>query len=198
MISYYELLGMVKVGKEPKKINVKLCCYNMNYIAQYDGGKFDYYRIEFPDSVDENYKFYLSECYLEHGMLEPTITILKERTLEKGMFVRDTSGEIHTCTAIYKEKNNSSLNRFENDYGNIIMFDDIVGEPSYGVADLIKIGDIVECYVYGLEDDGITSIKRLETQREVEEFKDSLLRGNKRLFGFISKEQISYSYKVGE
>jgi hypothetical protein len=197
MISYYELLGLVKEGKAPKKIKAVLCSYSANYVAQYDGDEFSFYQIEDKDSEDCNYKFYLSECFLEDTMFKPCIKVLQEMELKEDMFVRDNCGEIHYCIGVFIDENNPKLNRFENEYGNITMMSDIVGEPSYRVMDLIRVGDLVETYVNGLEKDGVTSIKRIETLNELQQMKIQLECG-KELYGIITKEKIHYSYRVGE
>lgn len=197
MISYYELLGMLKEKNIPSKIKVTLCSYSANYIAEYDGEEFAFYKIENKDDEDCNYKYYLSECFLEHTMFDPSIKIIQEKELQQDMFVRDVCGEIHYCIGVFIDENNPKLNRFENEYGNIVMMSDIVGEPSYRVMDLIRVGDLVETYVTGLEEDNITAIKRIETLNELQQLKISLECG-KRLYGIITKEKMEYSYKVGK
>lgn len=78
MISYYELLGMVKEGNAPKKISVSLTYGTMKtYEATYDGGEFSYYWLT-SNISNENYKNYLTECFLESMMFDECITILDE------------------------------------------------------------------------------------------------------------------------
>ena len=77
-ISYYELLGMIKEGNIPQKIEVKLPCvnYTRTYYASYDGSEFNnYFLLEVEDS-DENYDVYLANCFLECDMFKKCITIL--------------------------------------------------------------------------------------------------------------------------
>lgn len=82
MISYYELLGMIKEGNIPKRLYVKIANYGMYYIADYDGEEFSFYKRQNKDGVDENYHFYLSECFLESSMFEKCIQALDEEEFE--------------------------------------------------------------------------------------------------------------------
>lgn len=77
MISYYELLGMIKDGNIPKRIYVKLPSlnYGVHYIAKYDYGDFSHY---YAEEDDINYKSYLSECFLENDMFGRFIQVLDE------------------------------------------------------------------------------------------------------------------------
>lgn len=45
--------------------------------------------------------------------------------LKEGMFVRTKDGEIHKCLDIRIDENNKNLNRFMDEYGNMVMFDEI-------------------------------------------------------------------------
>ena len=80
MVSYYELLGMIKDGNIPKRIYVKLpqLSYGVHYIAEYDYGDFSFYYIEEPKEGDVNYKDYLGECFLESDMFGRFIRVLDE------------------------------------------------------------------------------------------------------------------------
>ena len=81
MISYYELLGMIKDGNIPKRIYVKLPSlnYGVHYIAEYDYGDFSHY---YAEEDDINYKSYLSECFLENDMFGRFIQVLDEGEFE--------------------------------------------------------------------------------------------------------------------
>ena len=81
-ISYYELLGMIKDGNIPKKLYVKIANYGMYYTADYDGEEFSYYELQDKDVIDENYHFYLSECFLESSMFDKCIHILDKEEFE--------------------------------------------------------------------------------------------------------------------
>ena len=82
-ISYYDLLGMVKEGNAPERIEVSLTSGTTEiYKAEYDAGEFNYYLLQ-RDLQNENYRFYLSECFLESSMFDKCITILdKEERIE--------------------------------------------------------------------------------------------------------------------
>lgn len=77
-ISYYELLGMIKEGNAPKRIKVKACSYPCEYVANYDGAEFNYYYIADEELEDENYEYYLSECFIESMMFDKCIEIIEE------------------------------------------------------------------------------------------------------------------------
>lgn len=77
MISYYDLLGLIKNGNAPEYIRAKICSYSCDYTAVYDGEDFNYYTIADEHKEDENYRSYLHECYLESCMFDKTIEILK-------------------------------------------------------------------------------------------------------------------------
>lgn len=82
MISYYELLGMIKEGNIPKRIYVKIASYGMYYDANYEGEYFNYYELQDKDVIDENYHVYLSECFLESSMFEKCIQVLDGEEFE--------------------------------------------------------------------------------------------------------------------
>ena len=118
--------------------------------------------------------------------------------LEKNMYVRTKVGEIHKCLLIYIDDNNQTLNRFMNEWGNMIMFDEIKGEPSHNIIDLIEVGDYVngekvvaihEHYVC----DEIDLGKALETACN---YTATL---NEDIKSIVTKEQFEQmQYKVGE
>ena len=85
MISYYELLTMVKEGKEPKRIKVYLTSTTSAiYCAEYDLDKtFNYYGLENNHENDGNYKYYLGECFLESSMFDKNIEILDKKEIKK-------------------------------------------------------------------------------------------------------------------
>ena len=75
LISYYDLLGMIKEGNIPKTIKVQLCnvTYSKIYKAVYDCKKFtNYYLI---GDEDDNYKNYLIECFWEESTFDKCIEI---------------------------------------------------------------------------------------------------------------------------
>lgn len=85
MISYYELLGMIKEGNIPKKIKVHLTpVSSRDYISEYDiDESFTYYRLENEKEENDDYRFCLADCYLETTALDETIEILDEKKIGK-------------------------------------------------------------------------------------------------------------------
>lgn len=84
MISYYDLLTMIKEGKEPKEIVLQLNCGTRTYIPEYDGGEFLLYKLRIIDSEDEDFHYYLSDTLLESQMLDKCIEIIEEpKKIEK-------------------------------------------------------------------------------------------------------------------
>ena len=81
MLSYYELLGMIKEGNIPERLYVKLAQvnYGVNYVAIYDGDEFSRYELENSDDEDCNYRDYLGECFLESDMFNKCIEILDDK-----------------------------------------------------------------------------------------------------------------------
>lgn len=78
MISYYELLGMIKEDKAPNKIKVHLTSTPKIYKKDDDIEKYCYYVIDDDEETNENYKYYLTESYLESMMFDKNIEILEE------------------------------------------------------------------------------------------------------------------------
>lgn len=85
MISYYELLGMIKEGNIPNKIKVHLTpVSSRNYISEYDiDESFTYYRLENEKEENDDYRFCLADCYLETTALDETIEILDEKEIKQ-------------------------------------------------------------------------------------------------------------------
>lgn len=107
--------------------------------------------------------------------------------LETGMYVRTKDDEICKCLNIFIDDNNSKLNRFMNEWGNMIMFDEIKGEPSHNIIDLIEVGDYVNGRI--VKQNYFDDIKYLPS-----EIKEKINRGIKSI---VTKEQIEgMSYKL--
>lgn len=85
MISYYELLGMIKEGKTPNKIKVHLNSTSKIYESDVDrvSHEFSCYVLYGCEEEDDNYHYYLAEDFLESSMFEKTIEILDEKKIEK-------------------------------------------------------------------------------------------------------------------
>lgn len=81
MISYYELLGMIKEGNIPKKIKVHLTpVSSRDYISEYDiDESFTYYRLENEKEENDDYRFCLADCFLESMMFDEKIEMLEEK-----------------------------------------------------------------------------------------------------------------------
>lgn len=78
MISYYELLGMIKEGKAPNKIRVHLNSTPKIYVKDDDIEEYCYYILNNKEQEDENYKDYLMDSFIESMMFDKTIEILEE------------------------------------------------------------------------------------------------------------------------
>jgi hypothetical protein len=109
MISYYELLGMIKEDKAPNKIKVHLTpCTSKIYVRENDlDDTFSYYGLG-EEAEDSDYHYYLAECFLESMMFDETIEILEE---EK---------ELHANKIVFNcdnSKRECVINLDENDLG---------------------------------------------------------------------------------
>jgi len=105
MISYYELLGMIKEGNIPNKIKVHLTpCTSKIYVREDDlDESFSYYRLDEREEEDENYRDYLAECFLESSMFDETIEILDEKKIGKLGKCVDESEEL-ACAWSFAEE----------------------------------------------------------------------------------------------
>lgn len=85
MISYYELLTMVKENNIPNEIRVKLTPGSSRvYVRENDlEDTFNFYHLKNAKEGNEDYSYYLSECYLESSMFDKTIEILNKKGIEK-------------------------------------------------------------------------------------------------------------------
>ena len=81
MISYYELLGMIKEGKEPDKIRVHLTSNPKIYKKDDDIEEYCYYVLDNKDEENDDYKYYLMDSYIESMMFDKTIEILGEKKM---------------------------------------------------------------------------------------------------------------------
>lgn len=92
MISYYDLLELVKNKKQPEEIDVKICSYTRRYEAEYDGDEFSHYYISDDSYPDENYHNYLADSFLESNMFDRCITIVEEKP-KKIEYVQHSSND---------------------------------------------------------------------------------------------------------
>lgn len=101
MISYYELLGMIKDGKAPNKIRVHLTSEPREYRMIFDCGECNYY--ELIGNENNDYKYYLSDSYLESSMFDKTIELLDEKKIPKKLLIglkTTKENEIHNTLII--------------------------------------------------------------------------------------------------
>ena len=77
LISYFELLEIIKKEEAPKKISLILCNRSEVYCAEYDAGKFSHYVLE-KDNENENFIYFLGECFLESDMFNKCIEVLDD------------------------------------------------------------------------------------------------------------------------
>ena len=78
MISYYELLGMIKDDNIPKKIKLHMCGTTRIYVADYEDEDFSNYCLENINDESDDFRCYLAECFLESDMFEENIEITEE------------------------------------------------------------------------------------------------------------------------
>ena len=84
MISYYELLGMIKDDNIPKKIKLHMCGTTRIYVADYEDEDFSNYCLENINDESDDFRCYLAECFLESDMFEENIEITEEdKKIEK-------------------------------------------------------------------------------------------------------------------
>ena len=84
MISYYELLGMIKEDKAPNKIRVHLASKPLIYKKDDDTEEYCFYVLEDKEEENGDYKYYLMESYIESMMFDETIEIIEEdKRIEK-------------------------------------------------------------------------------------------------------------------
>lgn len=85
MISYFELLKMIKENNIPNKIRVNLTPGSSKVYVREDDtdDTFSHYYLKDERERNETYKYFLSECYLESTMLDKTIEILDKKGIEK-------------------------------------------------------------------------------------------------------------------
>ena len=86
-ISYYELLTMVKEGNIPQLLVLHLVQNkSVEYVPDYDyvNSELIGYEILKDEEADENYSYYLGDCFLEGTMFDNVIEIIEEeKEIEK-------------------------------------------------------------------------------------------------------------------
>lgn len=81
-ISYYELLGMIRNGIDLKDLKVYLTGNEYRiytYCSDSATDDFSHYEIKNKSDIDDNYRDYLSECFLESMMFDKCIEFVEEQ-----------------------------------------------------------------------------------------------------------------------
>ena len=98
-ISYYELLTMVKEGNIPQLLILHLVpTKSVEYVPDYDyvSDKLVGYEILNDKDEDENYRYYLVDCFLESTMFDKVIEIIEEeKEIEKLKIEQDAPNNYH-------------------------------------------------------------------------------------------------------
>ena len=85
MISYFDLLKMIEDDNAPYALDVYL--HNdthVRYQAEFDlDGSLSCYCIANEDEINSEYKFYLSECFIECSMFDGVIDVVDDFKLNK-------------------------------------------------------------------------------------------------------------------
>lgn len=80
MISYYELLGMIKDGIIPEEVELDLRCADEPciYRIDYDAGEFNCYVLKEDNKENHNYRYFLNECLLDSDVFDKNIKIIEK------------------------------------------------------------------------------------------------------------------------
>lgn len=81
-ISYFELLQLINDGEIPEKLKVHLTSEYRIYKADYDQGDFNGYILEDHYKEDDDFKYYLADCFLESMMFDSIIEIVEKCNIE--------------------------------------------------------------------------------------------------------------------
>ena len=112
-ISYYELLTMVKEGNIPQLLILHLVpTKSVKYISDYDyvNSELIGYEILNDKDEDENYRYYLGDCFLESTMFDKVIEIIEEeKEIEHYNLVVNSNNMIDKIIAYNFEHINEEL-----------------------------------------------------------------------------------------
>jgi len=108
--------------------------------------------------------------------------------VKQGEYVRTSDGEIHNCLSVYIDNNNPKLNRFMNQWGNVVMVDEIT-KTSKDIIDLIEVEDLMYIDISPDDYGGIVVPRIAETLNELEKYKKMLSNGCV-LKGIVTHEQL--------
>ena len=85
LISYYDLLGMIKEENIPDKIYLHMLGKKVAYIKDVDMDEFNGYMLDDPNKdQDDKFKYYLGECFLESSMYDECIEIEGDKKINLG------------------------------------------------------------------------------------------------------------------
>ena len=120
MISYLELLQMVKEGNAPELICLHLNYESVEYQVYYDGGEFNYYGICDDKYINGNFKYYLADTLLESQMIESNIEIVyqNDNKIEKLPYYSLTKIQKAKNKDEWREERISLLEKRVDDYHN--------------------------------------------------------------------------------
>ena len=71
-ISYYDLLTLIKEEKNPKKVYLNLFYKKVMYVFDEENG----YIINNKNKRDENFDYYLIDCFTDLGVFKKNISII--------------------------------------------------------------------------------------------------------------------------
>ena len=86
MVSYYELLGMIKDKTFPDEVVLNMYGKSVTYIASYDSvdDSLICYEAKNKEDINCNFKFYLGECFLESSMFDKNLSyVIKPKPIDK-------------------------------------------------------------------------------------------------------------------
>lgn len=115
--------------------------------------------------------------------------------LKPNMYVRTKDGEIFKCLNIIVDNNNPKLNRFINEWGNMIMFDEILKASHTLLGNneepcLIEVGDYVN---------GERVINIMKKHKYLEVSDEEIVIDEKNIKSIVTREQFEQmQYKVGD
>lgn len=110
-ISYYDLLGMIKEENIPDKVYLHMLGKKVAYIKDVDtvSNELTGYMLDNPNKdQDENFKYYLGECFLESDMFDECIEVDKkliEKIKIKGTFTKNQKRIIRKINEIIEVLN---------------------------------------------------------------------------------------------
>ena len=110
MISYFELLQMIKDGEIPKKVRLHYALATREYRADYDVDTFSHYELCNKRDEDDNFRFYLSECFLDSDMFDEKIEIIEgsNKKIEKINYITSPAAIVDKINEIISVVNNMS------------------------------------------------------------------------------------------